>query len=319
MNKRISKFLVIATISLLLILATYGCATLSGEKEPGELDFVFVDPVVGDPYWVEVDQGCIDRAEELGVNMEIIGPTEVDADAQINYIETSMAEGVDGIVTMALNPPAFIPIIDKAVDAGIPVMLVDGDAAESKRNAFFGTNPYESGITSAEVIEEFTDGNAKVGIVTAGLDIQQINERIQGIEDYFEDKPNMEIVAIEDFRADQVMATELGIAMIQANPDINVLFGAGAVDTPGVAQAVVELDLVGEVLVIGMNDTPQALDYLRDGVIQAILAEKPYAMCYMATDALYKTIVEGEEVTGVINTGVTVVTEDNIDTYKEEN
>lgn len=317
--KRTEILRTIAYVALgsLTVLSMVGCTPKAQEKGAGDLKFVFVDPVVGDPYWVEVDQGCIDAAKKLGVQMEILGPTEVDADAQIQYIETAIAQKVDGIVTMALNPPAFIPVIAQAAEAGIPLMLVDGDAPESERLAFFGTNAYESGITSGKVIEEISGGKAKVGIITAGLDIQQINERIQGIQDYFKDKPDLEVVAVEDSRADPVIGRDLAVALLQAHPEINVMFGGGAVDTPAVAQAVEDLGLQGKVMVIGMNDTPQALDYLRSGTIQAILAEKPYAMCYMATEALYKTIVEKQEVTGVVNTGVTVVTKENIDTYKQ--
>jgi ribose transport system substrate-binding protein len=309
-------------LGLMILLIPIGSLACSGspkQKTKEDVTFVFVDPVVGDPYWVEVDQGCRDAAKKLGVKVNIVGPSKVDANEQINYLETAMAQKVDGIVTMALNPPAFIPVINKAIDQGIPVMLLDGDAPESKRLAFFGTNAYESGITAGKLIEKLTNGKAKVGIITAGIDIQQINERIQGIKDYFKDKPSMTVVAIEDSRADEIIATEKATTLLQANPEINLLFAGGAVDTPGVGKAVEELHLVGKVIVVGMNDTPQALDYVRSGVIQAVLAEKPYAMCYMAIEALKKTVLDKQPVTGVVNTGVTIVTKENIDTYKTGN
>ena len=68
-----------------------------------------------------------------------------DVDAMVKYIDTAIASKVDGIITMALSPAAIGPAIDRAVDAGIPVVLVDTDAPESKRAAYVGTSNYDAG------------------------------------------------------------------------------------------------------------------------------------------------------------------------------
>jgi ribose transport system substrate-binding protein len=305
---------------VLVAVATTGFAgggVEEGDREAADYNFTYVSPIIGHPYWLEVDRGVTEAAEELGITVEIVGPTRVDANEQIQFIETAVASQVDGIITMALNPASFTPVINSAVDNGITVMLLDGDAATSKRSAFFGSNNSTLGLEVAKVIEELTDGDARVGIVTAGLDLEHINDRIDAMRDYFEGKPGMSIVALEDSRADTALATEKAIAMLQSNPEINVMFGGGAADSPGVAKAIEELGLVGEVYGIGFDDIPQTLDYVRAGVLQVCVAQRPYQMGYQAVNAVYETVIEGNEVTGVFDTGATLVTLENIDTYRD--
>ena len=301
-------------IAAMLFFAVLGTSFAGGGQESDQLDVTFVNPFVGHPYWNKVDEGCKDAAKEYGINLKITGPTTVDANEQINYIETALAESVDGLVTMALNPASFTPVINKVMDYGIPVVLLDGDAPSSKRLAFYGSNNYNGGIECAKVIEEMTGGNAKIGII-APIDIKHIMDRVDGMKDYFKDKPGMEIVAIEDDRADVTATIEKTTAMLQAHPEINVVFGNGSHCGPGIAKATEEMGLVGEVKLIAVDVTPQTADYIKKGVINVSLAQRPYQMGYSAVEALYNIIVNGEEITGEFDTGVAIVTKENVEEH----
>jgi ribose transport system substrate-binding protein len=317
MRKSFAKLLALALILLLGATAVFAAGSQqAGPKGIGDYRFTYVSPIIGHPYWLEVDRGISEAAKKFGINVAIVGPTRVDANEQIQFLETAIASKSDGIITMALNPASFTPVINSAMDNGIPVMLLDGDASTSKRLAYFGSNNATLGLEVAKVIEKLTNGNAKVGVITAGLDLQHINDRIDAMRKYFADKPGMSIVALEDSRADTALAAEKSIAMLQSYPQINVLFGGGAADSPGVAQAIDELGLTGKIIGIGFDDIPQTLDYVRKGVLQVCIAQRPYQMGFQAVEALYKTVVLGEKVTGVFDTGASIVTKDNIDTYR---
>jgi ribose transport system substrate-binding protein len=297
-----------------LLISVMGLAFAGGGKDDGKLDVTFVNPYVGHPYWNKVDDGCKAAAAQYNIKLKITGPTSVDANEQIGYIETALSENVDGLVTMALNPASFTPVINKVMDAKIPVMLLDGDAPSSKRLAFYGSNNYNGGIECAKVIEQLTGGNAKIGII-APIDIKHIMDRVDGIKDYIADKKDMEIVSIEDDRADVTATIEKTTAMLQAHPEINVVFGNGSHCGPGIAKAVEEMGLVGKVKLIAVDVTPQTADYIKAGVIDVALAQQPYQMGFLAVEALYKVIVNGEKITGEFDTGTAIVTKANVDEH----
>ena len=105
--------------------------------------YTCVSPLASHEYCIDVEEGIQAGAKEQGVDVAVLGDTKVDVDAMVKYIDTAIASKVDGIITMALSPAAIGPAIDRAVDAGIPVVLVDTDAPESKRAAYVGTSNYE--------------------------------------------------------------------------------------------------------------------------------------------------------------------------------
>lgn len=310
-------------LAVLLVLAMSGMVWANGSQEEGsgpdeKMNFIYITPAGGHSYWVDVANGVMAAGEKYGIAVNEQGPANVDIMQQIEAIEAAIAARPDGIITMALNPSSFQGVIDEAVDAGIPVVLLDGDAPESKRDFYVGVNTYQQGLIMAEKIAVATNENAKIGIVTAGLDIDIINWRIDGMKEILRKYPGMEIVAIEDARGDSILAAEKGSAMLQTYPEINVLVAAGASDVPGVGKAIVDMEVEDSVIGVAFNDDPQGLDYLREGVFDFIIASLPYDEGFIAVEALYR-VVTGEAA-GYAADSVSLpsieITGENADSYK---
>ena len=166
--------------------------------------YTFVSPLVSHEYWIDVEEGIQAGAKEQGVDVAVLGDTKVDVDAMVKYIDTAIASKVDGIITMALSPAAIGPAIDRAVDAGIPVVLVDTDAPESKRAAYVGTSNYDAGYEAGKAMIEATGGKAKIGIIRGTIGQETDNDRIKGFEDAIKDEPDMEILTTEACNSDML-------------------------------------------------------------------------------------------------------------------
>ena len=283
-----------------------------------KLRFIYVDPAAANSYWVDLFGGLEAAGKKLDVEIVHVGPDQVDQMKQIEDIEAAVAEKPDGIITMALNAPAFTDPVNYAVDHGVPVVLLDGDAPESKRAFFCGVDCYQQGLDVGKEIVERVGTDAKIGIVTAGLDIEIINDRIDGLKKVCEENPGMEIVAIEDSHGDTVVAGDKATAMLQTYPEINVMIAAGAADVPGVGLAIDTLDLKDKVTGIAFNDDPQGLEYLKSGVYDFILCSLPSEEGYAAVEALYNYVTgklpEGGPDTVYMRS--VVITAENADTYK---
>jgi len=177
--------------------------------------FTLVSPLVGHPYWVTVEDGMKAGNEQFGVDTQYVGPTEINIDEQIKDIETAIASKVDGIITMALDPTAFTPVINKAVAAGIPVVLIDTDAPDSDRNFYAGTSNYAAGFEAGKAMIDATGGNANIGIITGAINAANLIERIDGFTDAIKDQPNMQILAVEPSDTDLLKATEKAQSLLQ--------------------------------------------------------------------------------------------------------
>jgi len=279
------------------------------------LQFVLVSPLVGHPYWVEVEDGMLYGDSQFGVETQYVGPSELNINEQINMIETAIVQQVDGIITMALDPEAFVPVIDRAVDAGIPVVLIDSDAPDSNRNFYAGTSNYAAGYEAGRAMIEATGGNANIGIITGAIAAPNLNERIDGFRSAIADYPDMVILAVEAAYADLLRGTESAQTLLLTYPEMDAFFGASATDALAAGMVVSEQGRADEFTIVGFDDLDDTLTYIRDGIIHATIVQRPFEMGRLGVELLYR-IHQGEAPNeDVIDTGVIVVTIDNVDSY----
>lgn len=281
-------------------------------------NYTFVSPLVSHEYWIAVEQGVLHGAEEQGVNVNVLGDTKVDVDVMVKYIDTAIASRVDGIITMALSPAAIGPAIDRAVEAGIPVVLVDTDAPDSKRAAYVGTSNYDAGFEAGTAMIEATGGNAKIGIIRGTVGQETDNDRIRGFEDAIKDQTGMEILTVEACNSDMLTGTQKAQDMLKAYPEMTAIFGSEGTGAVAAGKVLEEQGLSGSITVIGFDDTAECLDYIRQGVVWGTIVQKPDFMGRKAVELLTR-INNGEEIEEtVIDSGVTLVTDENVESYKTE-
>lgn len=289
----------------------------SKESGSGEYNFTFVSPLVSHEYWIAVENGIQGGAAEQGVNVNVLGDTKVDVDVMVKYIDTAIASQADGIVTMALSPAAIGPAIDRAAAAGIPVVLVDTDAPESTRAAYVGTSNYDAGFEAGTAMIEATGGNARIGIIRGTVGQETDNDRIKGFEDAISNEAGMEILTVEACNSDMLTGTQKAQDMLKAYPEMNAIFGSEGTGAVAAGKVLEEQGLSGTITVIGFDDTAECLDYIRSGVVWGTIVQKPDFMGRKAIELLTR-INNGEEIEEtVIDSGVTLVTKDNVETYKE--
>lgn len=301
--------------------------TASGETgnsgKDGKYTFYLVDPYVGYPYWDDVWQGCEAAAECYDVNVVRVGPTQVNYDEQLKYMETAIADKCDGIFTSALAPDTFAPVIEKSMEAGIPTFLIDSDAPNTSRIAYCGTSNYDAGYQAGEVMIEAMGGKGTCAILTGTVDAQNCIDRQAGFEDALKDS-DIEVVAVEESNNDLTTGVSKASAMFLAYPEIDCAIGLTGSDAIAMATAAEELGYeAGKITILGWDDQEDALSMIRDGKIYGQIAQNTFAMgwdgvmyCYMAKEGLYPT--EKQEGEDVIDTGVIVITKDNVDDYKSD-
>lgn len=306
---------------LMVLLCSVSLMFAGGAKEKGadgeeKLRIAFVSPFIGHPYWVDVADGVNAAAEEFGATVTETGPIgEVNIDKQISAIETAIASKVDGILTMALNPEAFTPVINRAEEAGIPVALIDTDAPVSNRTVYAGTSNKAAGFEAGKALAEATGGKADIGIVTGAIDADNLNLRIDGFKEAIAGYPEMKIIDIQPGNSDLLQATEKAQSMLQAHPEINAFFGVSAECAIAQGKIVEEKGLKGKVTIVGFDGLDETLDYIRSGTVYATTVQKPYMMGYLGIKLLTE-ISKGEMPENeIIDTGVTIVTKENVDNF----
>jgi len=264
--------------------------------------------------------GMQDAAKLLGADIktELWGPATWDASQEARAIEQLIAKGVDGIIVTAGDATTLNPAIDKAVAKGIPVITFDSDAPDSKRLSFAGTNNYEAGKVAGKAMVEWLNGEGEVGVSTFPGP-NHLVERIRGFKDGLEGS-NVKVVA-ECNDEGKVAAAEAAItAMLQAHPEIDAVFAAHGNPGPGAVAAVKNVGKEGEIEIMGFDFGMPVVEAIDKGQIRGTVGQNPYLMGYismmMAWGANQETRVDGPHAPPSVNTGVRILTKDDIGVYK---
>lgn len=302
-------------------LAAGACTSVYAEEAETEkargYRFTWVNPIVGLEYWSIAEQGIAEADAKYGTDTQTVGPTEINVDEMVKQIDAAVAAQVDGIMTMALDPKALGPAIQRAVDAGIPVVCIDTDAPDSARSYYAGTSNYDAGYQAGQTMAEMTDGKAKVGILMGGINASNMVSRVDGFKAALEEYPDMEVIVTEDTNADLLIGTQKAQAMMQTYPEMTAIFGTSSTDAQAAGKVAEEMGIVDQYCIIGFDDMEDTLNYIREGIVDATTVQKPYEMGYLGVELLVQTIEGNGPEEQIIDTGVTMVTAENVDSYKE--
>lgn len=250
-------------------------------------EYVFVAYVTSIPYWKDGLRGWDAAGEQLGVKTSFVGPVEFDAQAQARVINECIAKKVAGILISPADPNVIIESCERAMKAGIPVVLANCVVnSEDAYYAFLGSDNYNVGVVGGTKAAEILNGKGKVAILTMpGVLVHE--QRKTGYLETFAKYPDIEVVAIADTKADPSVGLEKAAGIIQANPDLGLIVGTDSVGGAAAARAVLEAGKKGEIHIIGMDRDVDILNFIKDGIVDASLASESFITKFMALHYLY--------------------------------
>ena len=277
-------------------------------------------------YWRSIMKGFEDAAQVLNVSVEFRGASQYDANEEITVLEQVIAKKPAGIAVTAINPEALNVTIDKAVNAGIPIVLFDSGAPGSKAHSFLGTDNYSAGAKAARELGRLLSGRGEAAVLTQPNQLNH-QERTKGfIETLANEYPNIRVVRIADGKGSIQGSAQAADELLGAHPEIDGFFATQANGGVGIGQTLKKLGLGGDKIVIGFDTDKGTLDMVKDGTINATLAQGTWNMGYWSLLELFHqshNIVQpdGQDANGAhslppfIDTGITIVTKDNVDNY----
>lgn len=237
-------------------------------------------------YWQAASAGLDKISAEYDVHADMRGPETFDPKEQVDDFRAVVAQKPAGILVSVVDPNLMGPEIDKAIEAGIPVITVDSDAPNSKRLYFIGTNNREAGrLGGRELVKKL---NGKGNVVFFTMPGQpNLDDRLAGYKDILATAPDIHIVDVVDIRGQSTVAfdkTEQDMAKTgKDRVDAFVCLEASAGKDVG---EVVRRHNAKDRVVIAMDVDKATLQLVKEGVIAATIAQKPFTMAYVGVKML---------------------------------
>ncbi len=308
------KTTLILLISILLVLS--GCAKKQEEKQK-QWTFAFIPKLLDNPVFQVAWQGAQAGAKDLGngkVIVERFAPVKSDAVEQAQIIESLIERKVDGIAVSVNDADALKESINKAMDAGIPVVTFDSDAPASKRISYYGTHNVNCGKKMGELLVKNMGTKGKIAILMGTPGAPNLEERRNALLEYLKAYPDIKIATTEFCYDDVNRGVSVMEAAMQAHPDLTgwVLPGAWALFTPPPGPFASKKP--GQLTVVSIDALPEELEYVRQGYVNVLLGQKLWGWGYESVRALI-AIKEGKTVEQIIDSGLDEVTKENVEDY----
>lgn len=268
------------------------------------LRIAFIPQLIGIPYFTAMEEGGLEAAETFGGEFLYVGAPTASAAEQVRLMENLIEQGVDAISISVLDSASLNPVIERAAEEGIAVYTSDSDSPDSVREVYVAQAlDQELGYSLIDTLAEQIGGDGQIGIVSGESTATNLNTWIEFMEERVaEEYPDIEIVDIRyTTGGSSEDALRQAEELLTRFPDIEGLVAVASTTVPGVAQAVDQAGLAGEVAVIGYGSPNTVRPFIESGVMEASILWDPGALGYLTYWAGIQLVLgnEFEEVNDV--------------------
>ncbi|MEP7270974.1 MAG: substrate-binding domain-containing protein [Acidobacteriota bacterium] len=310
MIHRLRPVLIAVFVVSLLVLAS--CNRNSGERKRV---IAVIPKGVSHFFWKSIEAGALAAGRDFGVDIRWKGAAqETDYTTQINIVEDAINSRVDGIVLAPSHGDSLVPVVLRAQKEGIPVTIFDSGISTDQYLAYVATDNRQGGVVAAERLAAKLGGKGEVAILGTKKGSVSTDQREAGFQDTIKEKfPGIQIVQFLYGEADRAKSLDKATDILTGHPDLNGIFASNESSSVGAVQAIKQKGLVGKVILVGFDSSPNLIDDLRAGALDSLVLQDPYKMGYEGV----KTIVDklnGKEPVRLQDTGVKLLTKENLET-----
>jgi ribose transport system substrate-binding protein len=264
-----------------------GLTCLTGcDRHSNKEVFYLVSANAALPYWQTAAAGFNRAAAQFKVTARVVGPANYDPQGELQELQKAVAAKPAGILVSVADVSVLQPEIDAAIQAGIPVITIDSDAAGSHRLYFIGTNNLEAGRVGGRRLISKLGGKGNVVFFTlAGQ--PNIDERLKGFKDILATRPDIKIVDAVDTKSDASVAYDKAqeLVALTGPKKIDAFVCLESSCGKSVSDAVKRANATDRTL-IAWDANPDLLDGIKAGTIDSTIVQKPFTMGYYGLKAL---------------------------------
>ncbi len=308
------KFSIGITLLMIAAMALSACAPQAAEPAEEKLKIAVVVKAVTSDYWKIVGSGVEDAmAADPSIEATFLGPNEeTDIEGQIRIIEAQISAKVDALAVAPSQADQLQPTLQKAVDEGIPVVLIDTNIATfDAKSAFVGTDNRLGGVMAGEFMAGKLKAGDKVAIIRGAAGDPVHNLREEGAIESME-AAGLVVVAVQPADSDRAKGQSVAENILTANPDLKGVYATNDEMALGALNAAKAAGMT--LVIVGFDASPDALESIAAGELSGSVAQFPKKIGELGT-LTAAAVARGEAVEAFVNTGVDVVSMENIAEY----
>lgn len=308
----------LAAVATAATLTLAACSTGNEEPTTGEAGEAADECVIGmtqinqtATFFTQMNEGAQEAADAAGCELQIANANN-DSAKQSSDIENFVSQGVTGLIVVAIDVNGVLPALDQATQQGIRTVAIDAQLDEGSVDTFVGVDNEAAGEEAGQwVIDQGLADGATYGVVDARSSFIQ-NQREDSFRAAIDDAGATFTQAVDGENVQEQAATAAQ-NLVTARRDLDFVYTTGEPATVG---AVAALDADSDTKVIGWDLTAEVIAGIDSGLVTAVIQQDPRQEGVEAVNEL-AAILDGAEPQGFISVPITIVTQENVDPYRE--
>lgn len=266
---------------------------------------------LADPYYEAVDNKLRGLAEGRG-DVLVTRDARQRADKQLEQVLELIGQKPDGIFISAVDWQQLTPALEEAERAGIPIIALDASPEQPHTAVSVSTDPFLSGTLCAQDLGR-RQPQARV-LLLGQPGNRYADEFARGFREAL--PPGCAIVCESDGGRQLAASSLICDTLLAEHPDINAIAAANDQSAIGALAALERIDRQGQVLVYGVDGSPQARAAVRRGLMAGTAARYPYEVAQLASDAMYALLDGSGPEETALQVSVRLLTGDSLGNFE---
>jgi len=296
LKRRLTIFLIIAVFVVIIGGVRYLWRAGSGTKKSYSFDLIVKSTNMD--YWKTVNEGALAAASAYNATVKYKGPpTEENCRQQISILKESVAERPDAVILAASDYNLLAEPVQDAIDAGIPVLMIDSNVKNTNTIGYVGTDNIKLGnMLAQQLCEHIGKTSGTVGITSFVKESWPAVRREAGFRSGMELHPEFKMLETVYGGSDIEKTEYLTSRMVLANPGLSAVAALNAQSATGAARALNKLGR-DDIQLYAIDCTPEEAMYMEKGIIKIALLQNPYQMGYYSVETACNYL-RGKKVSG---------------------
>jgi inositol transport system substrate-binding protein len=295
-----------------------GCSSKQTKADKNKIVIGAAMPVFDDK-WLSYLYDAIkkygDEHKEVEVKMV---DAKNDSSKQLSQVETFLTQGVDAIIICPVDTSAVKPMVDEANQANIQVVVVNRIPTPDvlkKIYAYVGSESIKAGTMQMEKVAELLGGKGNVAIMNGELGSESQVKRTEGNKQILKKYPNMKLVREGAANYQRAEGIKLMENWIQSGDKIDAVVANNDEMAIGAIKALEAAGKLNNVLVAGIDGTPDALEYIKSGKLKVSVFQDPVGQGRGAIETAVKA-AKGEKIDNkLVWIPYELITKENVEKY----
>ena len=268
--------------------------------------------VKGDEFYLTMNCGAQEAAKAAGVQLDFQGPDEFDASQQTPIVNAVAAKKPDAVLIAPTDTKAMYAPIKQMAANGTKIVLVDTTLDDpSMAVSQIASDNEKGGEAAAQELTKLIGGSGKVMVVNVKPGISTTDARGKGFEQGAK-AAGLDYIGQQYDDDDPAKAASIVSATLSKHPDLKGIFAANLFSAEGAATALKQAGKLGKVKIVGFDAGPKQVEDLKNGIVQALIAQKPAEIGADGVEQAYNALTD-KPTEKQIGTGFVSVTKDNLD------